>query len=105
MFLLKSRCLTPWEWPTLKEMLDSTKLVVVFMELSRIYSNNLPLSTTHLLDEYNPTDPKFPCKVERSAGPLKPPSSSTNQNVNFNVIPIGHGLRYVEVKYQYLRNF
>ena len=57
------------------------------------------LVTTHLLDDwednYDPTDPKFPCKVDRTAGTLKPSQQLNviNQNLNFNVIPVGRGLR------------
>jgi hypothetical protein len=46
-------------------------------------------------DEYDPTDPQFPCKVDRTAGPLKPSQQLNliNQNLNLNVIAIGRGLR------------
>ena len=46
-------------------------------------------------DEYDPTDPNFPCKVDSMAGPLKPSQQLNliNQNLNFDVIAIGCGLR------------
>jgi len=46
-------------------------------------------------DEYDPTNPKFPCKVDRTAGPLEPSQQLNliNHNLNTNIIPIGRGLR------------
>jgi len=86
------------EWPTLKEMLDSTKRVVVFMDKGAedgAVPYLLQQFTMMWEDEYDPTDPKFPCKVDRTAGPLKPSQQLNliNQNLNLNIIPIGRGLR------------
>lgn len=46
-------------------------------------------------DEYDPTDSKFPCKVDRTAGSLSPSQQLNliNHNLNYNLIPIGRGLR------------
>jgi len=70
------------DWPTLREMLDSGKRLVVFIdkgaeEGSYVPPYLLPQFTMMWEDEYDPTDPKFPCKVDRTSGPLTLPSSST----------------------------
>lgn len=46
-------------------------------------------------DEYDPTDNKFPCKVDRTSGPLSPPQQLNliNQNLNVDLMPIGPGIR------------
>jgi len=86
------------EWPTLKEMLDSTKRVVVFMDKGAedgTVPYLLQQFTMMWEDEYDPTNPKFPCKVDRTAGSLSPAQQLNliNHNLNLNIIPIGHGLR------------
>ena len=45
-------------------------------------------------DTFDPTNSKFPCKVDRTSGPL-PPSQQLNlinHNLNVNILPIGHGI-------------
>ena len=46
-------------------------------------------------DAYDPTDNKFPCKVDRSAGPLQPSQQLNlmNHNLNIDLMPIGRGIR------------
>ena len=46
-------------------------------------------------DEYDPDNSKFPCKVDRTAGPLLPSQqlNLANHNLNINLMPIGRGLR------------
>ena len=46
-------------------------------------------------DEYDPTNPKFPCKVDRTAGSLAPNQQLNliNHNLNINFLPFGRGLR------------
>ena len=46
-------------------------------------------------DEYDPTDREFPCKVDRTSGPLDPSKQLNlmNHNLNVNIIPIGRGVR------------
>jgi len=90
--------LTREDWPTLKEMLDSGKRVVVFMDKGAedgSVNYILPQFTMMWEDEYDPTDPEFPCKVDRTAPPLEASQQLTliNQNLNVNLIPFGRGLR------------
>jgi hypothetical protein len=90
--------MTREDWPTLKEMLDSTKRVVVFMDKGAedgTVPYLLPQFTMMWEDEYDPTDSKFPCKVDRTAGPLSPSQQLNliNHNLNVNLIPIGRGVR------------
>jgi hypothetical protein len=46
-------------------------------------------------DEYDPDNSKFPCKVDRTSGPLVPSQQLNliNHNLNFNLMPIGRGIR------------
>jgi len=61
------------DWPTLGEMIDSGKRVVVFMDAS-VDMTRVP----YILDEFqfvwetpfDSTDATFPCKVDRIGGPL-----------------------------------
>jgi len=86
------------EWPTLKEMLDSTKRVVVFMDKGA-ENGTVPYLLQQFTmmweDEYDPTDSEFPCKVDRTAGSLSPSQQLNlmNHNLNVNIIPIGRGVR------------
>jgi hypothetical protein len=86
------------DWPTLKEMLDAGTRLVVFMD-----KGNEDGSVNYILpqfdmmweDEYDPTDSKFPCKVDRTAGSLQPAQqlSLINHNLNVNILPIGPGIK------------
>jgi len=90
--------MTREDWPTLKEMLDSTRRVVVFMDKGAedgTVPYLLPQFTMMWEDEYDPTDSEFPCKVDRTAGSLSPSQQLNliNHNLNLNLIPIGRGVR------------
>ncbi|KAF8797824.1 PLC-like phosphodiesterase [Phlegmacium glaucopus] len=86
------------DWPTLKEMLDAGTRVVIFMDKGAddgSVNYILPQFSMMWEDEYDPTNPKFPCKVDRTEGPLEPAEqlSLINHNLNTNIIPIGRGVR------------
>lgn len=84
------------DWPTLGNMISSGKRVVVFMDKGlegRKEANAefvLPEFKMVWEDTYDPTDISFPCKVERTAGPLAPREqlSLINQNLNANLLPL-----------------
>jgi len=89
------------DWPTLKDMISSGKRVVVFMDKGlqgRKKANAeflLPEFKMVWEDKYDPTDISFPCRVDRTAGPLSPREQLNliNHNLNVNILPIGeHGL-------------
>jgi len=86
------------DWPTLRELLDAGKRLVVFMDKGaegKSVPYLLPQFTMMWEDEYDPTDPEFPCKVDRTSGPLTPPQQLNliNHNLNIDLMPIGNGLR------------
>jgi len=90
--------MTREDWPTLREMLDSGKRVVVFIDKGaeeRSVPYLLPQFTMMWEDEYDPTDRNFPCKVDRTSGPLAPSQQLNliNHNLNVDLMPIGRGLR------------
>jgi len=95
--------MTREDWPTLKEMLDSGKRVVIFIdkgaeEKSEEKSVPYLLSQFTMMweDEYDPTNSAFPCKVDRTSGPLLPSQqlNLANQNLNIDLMPIGRGIRF-----------
>jgi hypothetical protein len=86
------------EWPTLGEMLNSGRRLVVFLDKGA--ENNsvpylLPQFTMMWEDEYDPTDMEFPCKVDRTSGPLLPSQQLNlmNHNLNMDLMPVGRGFR------------
>jgi len=86
------------EWPTLGEMLDSGKRLVVFLDKGadeKSVPYLLPQFTMMWEDEYDPTNSSFPCKVDRTSGPLSPSQQINliNHNLNIDLMPIGRGLR------------
>jgi len=86
------------DWPTLRELLDSGKRLVVFMDKGAEGNSVpylLPQFTMMWEDEYDPTDSKFPCKVDRTSGPLSPSQQLNliNHNLNIDLMPIGRGIR------------
>jgi len=90
--------MTREDWPTLREMLDSGKRLVVFIDKGAEEGSVpylLPQFSMMWEDEFDPTNGKFPCKVDRTSGSLAPAQqlSLINHNLNFNVIPIGQGVR------------
>jgi len=87
------------DWPTLQEMLDTGRRVVVFMDKGT-EDEPVPyiLSQFEMVweDEYDPSNPKFPCAVDRSSGDLYPEQKLNliNHNLNINILPFGpHGMR------------
>ncbi|KAF8968512.1 PLC-like phosphodiesterase [Flammula alnicola] len=88
------------DWPTLGEMIESGKRVVIFLDHGAESRTEpaveflLPQFQMVWEDKYDPTDSKFPCKVDRTAGPLAPNQqlSLINHNLNANIFPIGHGI-------------
>lgn len=89
------------DWPTLQDMISSGKRVVVFMDKGVKYRKEanaefmLPEFKMVWEDTYDPTDIAFPCKVDRTAGPLPPREQLNliNHNLNVNILPVGeHGL-------------
>jgi hypothetical protein len=86
------------DWPTLGELLVSGRRLVVFIDKGadeKTVPYLLPQFTMMWEDEYDPTDRQFPCKVDRTSGPLSPPQQLNliNQNLNIDLMPIGHGIR------------
>jgi hypothetical protein len=83
------------DWPTLRDMISSGKRVVLFMDKGlegRKEANaEFLLSEFEMVweDRYDPTDIKFPCKVDRTAGPLAPREQLNliNHNLNVNILP------------------
>jgi len=92
--------MTREDWPTLGEMISSSKRVVIFIDKGAEVRTDeasqfvLPHFQMMWEDKYDPTDPKFPCKVDRSAGPLAPNQQLNliNHNLNTNIFPIGAGV-------------
>jgi len=90
------------DWPTLREMVDSQRRVVVFLDKGADERKEpekeyiLPQFKMMWEDPHNPTDSKFPCKVDRTQGPLLPTDQLylINHNLNVNILPIGFGVRF-----------
>jgi hypothetical protein len=87
------------DWPTLGDMISSGKRVVIFLDKGaevRTGSAEFILPEFQMVweDKMDPTDINFPCKVDRTAGPLAPSQQLNliNHNLNANIIPIGRGL-------------
>jgi len=84
------------DWPTLKDMISSGKRVVVFMDTGLEGRKEakaefiLPEFKMVWEDEYDPTDITFPCKVDRTDGPLAPREQLNliNHNLNANILPL-----------------
>ncbi|KAF8151373.1 PLC-like phosphodiesterase [Crassisporium funariophilum] len=85
------------DWPTLGELIDSGKRVVVFLDAGAD-----PSSVDFILPEFqmiwetpfSVTDPSFPCSVDRINGPLATEDHTymINHSLNKNIIPIGGGV-------------
>ncbi|CAA7264432.1 unnamed protein product [Cyclocybe aegerita] len=88
------------DWPTLGEMIESGKRVVIFLDHGADSRTEpdvefiLPQFQMVWEDKYDPTNSKFPCKVDRSQGPLAPSQQLNliNHNLNTNIFPIGRGI-------------
>lgn len=65
------------------------------LELCLLHISFLLLLLKMWEDEYDPTDRKFTCKVDRTSGPLQPSQQLNliNHNLNVDLMPIGRGIR------------
>ncbi|KAJ2921364.1 hypothetical protein H1R20_g15730, partial [Candolleomyces eurysporus] len=87
------------DWPTLRELIDTNKRVIVFLDAGADGSAGgevdfiLPQFPMMWEDPFSPTDPNFPCKIDRTAGPLSNDDHLhlINHNLNRNIIPFGLG--------------
>ncbi|KAF9552175.1 PLC-like phosphodiesterase [Agrocybe pediades] len=87
------------DWPTLGEMIESNKRVVIFLDkaadnpVDRV-EYVLPQFQMMWEDVFDPQDAHFPCKVDRTSAPLAPNQqlSLINHNLNANIFPIGRGI-------------
>ncbi|KAF8183666.1 PLC-like phosphodiesterase [Pholiota molesta] len=85
------------DWPTLGELIDSGKRVVVFLDSGADTSSvNFILPEFEMIWEtpFSVTDASFPCSVDRINGPLSTADHSymINHSLNKNIIPIGGGV-------------
>ncbi|TFK19855.1 PLC-like phosphodiesterase [Coprinopsis marcescibilis] len=93
--------MTRGDWPTLREMIDTGKRLVVFIDKNADKPKNpekeyiLPQFKMMWEDVHNPTDASFPCSVHRTQPPLLPTQQLylINHNLNYNLLPIGKGLK------------
>ncbi|KAL0573224.1 hypothetical protein V5O48_008728 [Marasmius crinis-equi] len=79
------------EWPTLGELIDSGKRVVVFLDAGADTGGVdfiLPEFTMIWEPPFSSTDPSFPCRVDRTAGPLSAADHMymLNHNLNLEVV-------------------
>jgi len=87
------------DWPTLGEMISLGKRIVVFIDNGLEGRKKakaefmLPEFKMVWEDTFNPTDITFPCKVDRTDGPLAPREQLNliNHNLNVNVLPVVGG--------------
>ncbi|KAK7448062.1 hypothetical protein VKT23_013818 [Stygiomarasmius scandens] len=82
------------EWPTLGQLIDSGKRVIVFMDAGADGSVDfiLPEFTQLWEPPFSETDPTFPCSVDRIDGPLSAPDHLSMLNHNLNVDLLGTGI-------------
>ncbi|KAL0063896.1 hypothetical protein AAF712_009178 [Marasmius tenuissimus] len=85
------------DWPTLGEMIESKKRVVVFLDSGAdVKKVDFILPEFKMIWEtpFSVTDKNFPCKVDRIDGPLTPDEHMymINHSLNKNIIPIGEGV-------------
>ncbi|PPQ64040.1 hypothetical protein CVT24_008853 [Panaeolus cyanescens] len=82
------------DWPTLGELIDSGKRVIVFMDAganTAVVPFILPEFQMIWETPFSVTDPTFPCRVDRIHGPL-PVEDHTymiNHSLNVNILPSG----------------
>lgn len=90
------------DWPTLRELIDTGKRVIVFLDKGADERKEpekeyiLPQFKMMWEDPHNPTDAAFPCTVHRGTeGPLLPTQKLNliNHNLNIDLLPIGKGFR------------
>jgi len=82
------------EGPTLGQLIDSGKRVIVFMDAGADGSVDfiLPEFTQLWEPPFSETDPTFPCSVDRIDGPLSAPDHLSMLNHNLNVDLLGTGI-------------
>ncbi|PPQ64035.1 hypothetical protein CVT24_008848 [Panaeolus cyanescens] len=88
------------DWPTLRELIDTNKRVIVFLDAGADGSDGgvvdfiLPQFQMVWEDPFSPTDANFPCSIQRTSGPLSNDDHMhlINHNLNRNIIPIGDGV-------------
>ncbi|PPQ85988.1 hypothetical protein CVT25_001687 [Psilocybe cyanescens] len=84
-------------WPTLGQLIDSGKRVVVFLDAGADTSAvDFILPEFEMIWEtpFSVTDASFPCSVDRIQGPLATTDHSymINHSLNKNILPIGDGV-------------
>ncbi|KAJ7764694.1 PLC-like phosphodiesterase [Mycena metata] len=83
------------DWPTLGSMIDSGKRLVVFMDAGADGADAVDfiMPEFQMVWEapFSSTDPTFPCRVDRVAGPLANEDHMfmINHNLNKNIISLG----------------
>ncbi|KAJ7021878.1 PLC-like phosphodiesterase [Mycena alexandri] len=83
------------DWPTLGSMIDSGKRVVIFMDAGADGADAVDfiMPEFQMVWEapFSSTDPTFPCKIDRIAGPLADVDHMymINHNLNKNIISLG----------------
>jgi len=85
------------DWPTLGQMIDSGKRVVVFLDSSTDTSEVdfiLPEFDMIWENPFSVTNATFPCSVDRIHGPLSTADHSylINHSLDVDIIPIGSGV-------------
>ncbi|KAF7416421.1 hypothetical protein PC9H_002687 [Pleurotus ostreatus] len=86
------------DWPTLGQLIDSGKRVVVFLDAGADGqgSGNFILPEFPMIWEtpFSQTDASFPCRVDRIQGPLSTQDHMymINHSLNVNILPIGDGV-------------
>ncbi|KAL0959336.1 hypothetical protein HGRIS_014597 [Hohenbuehelia grisea] len=90
------------DWPTLGQLIDSGKRVVVFLDSGADGNGPEPGTVDFILPEFqmiwetpfSRTDATFPCRIDRIAGPLSSDDHlyMINHSRDINVIPIGDGV-------------
>ncbi|KAF5319583.1 hypothetical protein D9619_008370 [Psilocybe cf. subviscida] len=85
------------DWPTLGQLIDSGKRVVVFLDSGADVSSVpfiLPEFEMIWETPFSVTDSSFPCLVDRINGPLSTADHSymINHSLNKNILPVGNGV-------------
>jgi len=87
--------MTASQWPTLGEMIDSGRRVVVFLDAGADTSVvNFILPEFEMIWEtpFSVTDPTFPCSVNRISGPLSTEDHTYLINHSLNKDILGTGI-------------
>ena len=91
----RAPCLTSRapQWPTLGQLIDSGKRVVVFLDNGADDDRSVPYLLPQFSNvwetPFSVTDDSFPCKVDRTKGPLAPADQMYMINHSLNVEIIG----------------